>query len=301
MMRVRAKNSVRVISAIVSAAAGAVVLQSSPAVAFKLSGPAKIAFIYENQAKDGGWDESLEAGRDAVQSALGVPTSMAENIPEDASKIRAAIDLYVKRGFNVIVGTTYGYSAPFAEAAKAYPKIAFLNASGTTNGDNLESFYARTYQGWYLAGIAAGYATHSQKVGMLAGFPIGRRQLGHQRLRAGRTLRRPKVEGIAVFTNSWWDPVKGRPGGPGHSRPERRRPRDRPVFRLGTRRCREARRAFGRLSTRHVHIRSERHPHLGGLSLGQVPGPDDQGHGRWHLDAAALWRLLRSRDRRDRP
>jgi len=146
---------------------------SMPAAAFELKGPPKVAFIYASAVQDGGWNEALDVGRKAVEEQLGLPVAVAENIPEEATKLRAAIDLYVKRGFNIIVGTTYGYSAPLEEAAKAYPNVAFLNASGITNGPNLESFYARTYQGWYLAGIAAAGATETKKIGMLAGFPVG--------------------------------------------------------------------------------------------------------------------------------
>ena len=129
------------------AALAATLIASTAAFAFTLDGPPKVAFIYGSAAQDGGWNEALEAGRKAVEEQLKVPVAVTENIPEEATKLRAAIDLYVKRGFNIIVGTTYGYSVPMAEAAKAYPNVAFLSASGTENGPSMESFYARTYQG----------------------------------------------------------------------------------------------------------------------------------------------------------
>lgn len=178
------------------------------ASAFTLKSEPKVAFIYAASVNDGGWNEAIDKGRKAVEDQLGLPVAVTENIPEDATKLRAAIDLYVKRGFNIIVGTTYGYSAPIAEAAKAYPDVAFLNASGTTNGANLESFYARTYQGWYLAGIAAADATKTKKIGMLAGFPVGVVNWDINAFALGARSVDPSVQTIAVFTNSWWDPVK---------------------------------------------------------------------------------------------
>ncbi|WP_237151761.1 BMP family ABC transporter substrate-binding protein [Oryzibacter oryziterrae] len=183
-------------------------LAIDPAFAFKLDAPPKVAFIYAASVNDGGWNEAIDKGRKAVEDQLGVPVAVTENIPEDATKLRAAIDLYVKRGFNVIVGTTYGYSAPIAEAAKAYPNVAFLNASGTTNGANLESFYARTYQGWYLAGIAAADATKTKTIGMLGGFPVGVINWDINAFAQGARSVDPSINTIAVFTNSWWDPVK---------------------------------------------------------------------------------------------
>ncbi|WP_163880511.1 BMP family ABC transporter substrate-binding protein [Rhizobium laguerreae] len=189
-------------------AAAMTLFATSAAWGLTLEGPPKVAFIYASTAKDGGWNEALEAGRKAVEEELKIPVSVSENIPEEATKLRAAIDLYVKRGFNIIVGTTYGYSAPMAEAAKAYPNVAFLSASGTENGPNLESFYARTYQGWYLAGIAAGQATKTKKIGILAGFPVGVVNWDINSFALGAHSVDPEIETVAVFTNSWWDPVK---------------------------------------------------------------------------------------------
>lgn len=190
------------------AALAAALLASTAAFAFTLDGPPKVAFIYGSAALDGGWNEALEAGRKAVEEQLKLEVAVTENIPEEATKLRAAIDLYVKRGFNIIVGTTYGYSVPMAEAAKAYPNVAFLSASGTENGPNMESFYARTYQGWYLAGVAAGQATKTKKIGILAGFPVSVVNWDINSFALGARSVDPSIETVAVFTNSWWDPVK---------------------------------------------------------------------------------------------
>jgi len=193
---------------VVAAATAAIAGAAGHAAAFELSGPPKVAFIYASAVQDGGWNEAIDIGRKAIETELNLPVAVAENIPEEATKLRAAIDLYVKRGYNIIVGTTYGYSAPIEEAAKAYPHVAFLNASGITNGPNLESFYARTYQGWYLAGIAAAEATKTKKIGMLAGFPVGVVNWDINSFIQGARSVDPEIQTVAVFTNSWWDPVK---------------------------------------------------------------------------------------------
>ncbi|TIN49917.1 MAG: hypothetical protein E5Y30_44450, partial [Mesorhizobium sp.] len=64
---------------------------ASGAYAFTLEGSPKVAFIYASSARDGGWNEALEAGRKAVEEQLQVPVSVTENIPEEATKLRAAI------------------------------------------------------------------------------------------------------------------------------------------------------------------------------------------------------------------
>ncbi|MBT9386014.1 BMP family ABC transporter substrate-binding protein [Pseudooceanicola sp. CBS1P-1] len=183
-------------------------LAAGSAQAFELKAPPKIAFIYATTVKDGGWNEAIDQGREALADELHTKIAVAENIPEDATSLRNAIDLYVKRGYNIIVGTTYGYSEAMAEAAKAYPDVAFFNASGVNNSDNMESFYARTYQAWYLAGMAAGDMSKTGKVGILAGFPVGVVNWDLNGFARGVQAAKPDAQTIAVFTNSWWDPVK---------------------------------------------------------------------------------------------
>ena len=59
--------------------------------------------------------------------------AVVESVPEEATALKNAVDLFVSRGFNVIVGTGYGYSEGILEAAKLHPDVAFVNASGATN------------------------------------------------------------------------------------------------------------------------------------------------------------------------
>ena len=176
--------------------------------AFELKGDPRVAFIYAAPAQDGGWNEAFDNSRKQLEQELGMTIAATESIPEEATAIRGAIDLYVDRGFNIIVGTGYGYSDGILEAANDYPNVAFLNGAGITNSSNLESFYARTYQGWYLAGMAAGAVTTTKKIGMLAGFPIGLVNWDINAFIRGARAIDSDIEVIAAFTNSWWDPVK---------------------------------------------------------------------------------------------
>ncbi|MBZ9556461.1 MULTISPECIES: BMP family ABC transporter substrate-binding protein [unclassified Modicisalibacter] len=189
-------------------AGGLLLATPTLAAPFHLDGEPRIAFIYAATARDGGWNEAIDNARQKVADELGYPIAVAESIPEDASALKNAIDLYVQRGFNIIVGTTYGYSDGIAEAAEKYPNVAFMNASGTTHANNLESFYARTYEGWYLAGIAAGAVADDGKLGMLAGFPVSVVDWDINGFTRGVQVTNPEATVSVLYTNSWWDPVK---------------------------------------------------------------------------------------------
>lgn len=176
----------------------------------KIEGDPKIAFIYFSQANDGGWSEAHERGRQKVAKALGMEIPYVESVEETTEAVRQVVDLYIGRGFNIIIGTSYGFGDGLLEAAKEYPNVAFMNAAGETTADNLESFYARTYQAWYLAGMAAGAVTESNKIGIVAGFPISVVNWDINAYARGAQAVNPDVEVIATFVNTWYDPVKER-------------------------------------------------------------------------------------------
>ncbi len=177
--------------------------------AFKLEGEPKVAMLHLATVNDGGWTEALEYARVKTEEALGIEIAYTENVPEDNSEILRAVDLYVSRGYNIIVGTSWGHGDALLEAATKYPDVAFMNCAGeTNNGSNLESFYARSYQGWYLAGIVAGHMTQTGKIGAIGGYPLGVVNWDLNAFLRGAQSVDPAVEMVGVFVNSWYDPVK---------------------------------------------------------------------------------------------
>lgn len=173
-----------------------------------LKGDPKVAFIYFSQKNDGGWSEAHERGRQKTAAELGLDIAYVENVEETAEAVRQVVDLYTDRGYNIIVGTSYGFGAGLLEAAKASPEIAFVNAAGDTEADNLETFYARTYEAWYLAGMAAGGVSKSNKIGIVAGFPVSIVNWDINAFTRGARSVNPDIEVIATFANTWYDPVK---------------------------------------------------------------------------------------------
>src|SRR5258708_39961179 len=140
---------------------------------FPLPEPAKVAFLYFADKNDGGWTQAFDEARPKMEAALNMQIPYVENVPEVAGQIRPAAERFIQRGFNVIIGTAFGYSDTFKELSEKYPKVAFLNASGTTNGPNLESFYGRTYESQYLCGMVAGAMSKSGQPGFVASHPLG--------------------------------------------------------------------------------------------------------------------------------
>lgn len=193
---------------LVLAAVCAIALSHVARAAVEIEGDPKIAMIYLTPAYDGGWTESIERGRVAMEKALGLDIAYTEDVPGDKTKVRQVIDLYAKRGYNIIIGTAWDYGEAFAEAAADYPNVAFLNIAGETSAENLESFYGKTYEAWYLAGMAAASVTKTKKIAYIGGYPLSVVNWDMNAFQRGANVVDPEVHVIATFVNTWHDPVK---------------------------------------------------------------------------------------------
>ncbi|MEJ8574611.1 BMP family ABC transporter substrate-binding protein [Microbaculum marinum] len=177
---------------------------------FKLDGEMKPAFVYFNVKNDGGWVQALDEARVKTQDNLGIEIPYTEKVEEVATQIRPAVERYIDRGYNVILGSAFGYSDTFKELAEKHPDVLFLNPAGITNGPNLMSYYGRTYESQYLCGMVAGAMSKSGKLGFVAANPlplvtwtVNAYALGAQRMNPDATVN-------VVFTGAWYDPVKER-------------------------------------------------------------------------------------------
>lgn len=177
---------------------------------FTLKGKPVIAMLYYGPKNDGGWTQALDEARVKIEAALGQKIQYAENISEDASVIKPTAERFISRGANIVIGTAFGHSDAFKDLAAKHPDVAFLNASGTTNGPNLESFYGRTYESQYLCGMAAGAASKTGKLGFVAANPFGVVNWTINAYALGAQKMNPNATVNVIYTGSWNDPVKER-------------------------------------------------------------------------------------------
>lgn len=170
-----------------------------------------VAFIYVGSPSDAGWTHQHDVGRLAVQSYFGsqVKTIFKENVPE-GPQTTSVIQQLVNSGAKIIFATSFGYQPSMVAMAKKYPNVYFAQATGTAMGTNLSEYFGAGEDGDYLAGMAAGYATKSGKIGYVAPFPIPEviREIDAYTL--GARYAHPGATVRVVWTNSWFDPAKER-------------------------------------------------------------------------------------------
>ncbi|MCL6415094.1 BMP family ABC transporter substrate-binding protein [Aestuariirhabdus sp. Z084] len=170
----------------------------------------KIGFVYVGPIGDAGWTYEHDLGRQEMEAALGdkIETSYVESVSEGADSERVIRKL--AQSHDLVFTTSFGYMNPTLKVAKAFPKGAFMHATGYKRSKNVGTYSARFYEGRYLTGVIAGHMTKTNTIGYVAAFPIPEVVQGINAFTLGMRSVNPKAEVKVVWINSWYDPAKER-------------------------------------------------------------------------------------------
>jgi simple sugar transport system substrate-binding protein len=173
--------------------------------------PLKVGFVYVSPVGDAGWTSQHNAGRLAMEKALGdkVKTAFVEKVPEGADAERVIRDL-AQQGNTLIFTTSFGFMNPTIKVAEEFSNTKFEHATGYKTSANVNTYNARFYEGRYLAGMVAGKMSKTGQLGYVAAFPIPEVLQGINAFALGARSVNPKVQVRVVWVNSWYDPGKER-------------------------------------------------------------------------------------------
>ncbi len=173
----------------------------------------KVGFVHISDPSDMGYTYNQDLGTKEMQEALGLRDDQIinkYNVAEDASCDTALREL-VDSGCNIIFATSFGFEDYVKEVAAEYPEIQFCHATGyqaaDSGLDNFHNYFASIYEGRYLAGIAAGMKTETNKLGYVAAFPFAEVISGYTAFYLGAKSVNPDVTMDIMYTNSWNDPT----------------------------------------------------------------------------------------------
>lgn len=171
--------------------------------------PFMVGLIYPTPVSDVGWAKQLDLAREAIQEAYGdrVTTRAVENIPEgpDASRV---MNQFVSDGADFVVLGSFGYMNDGLRLAQGHPDVDFVHASGFKQAKNFGTFTARTYEGVYLAGLAAGMVSKSKTIGVVAAFAIPEVIAEVNALTLAAHKEDPNIDVRVVWVNTWFDPAR---------------------------------------------------------------------------------------------
>ena len=180
------------------------------------AGKFNVAMVLIGPHDDGGWSQAHYEGLQYLcENVADSHVAYIELVPEGADSEQVFRSL-ARKGFNFIIGTSFGYMDPMATVAEEFPDQTFLHLTGfKSNGKNFGNFFGAMEDFKYLAGMLAGSrakADGNPKVGYMATFPIP------EELRLGNAIMRgvkvtcPECTMDVRFINTWHDPIKERDG-----------------------------------------------------------------------------------------
>lgn len=174
----------------------------------------KIGVIHISDPAEGsGYTFTHDQGIIGMQKNLGLRDDQIirkVNVSDsDATAIETAMLECIEEGANIIFATSWGYMDTCEALAVEYPDVIFSHGTGyKSNGKNFNNYFGRIYQARYLAGIAAGLKTQSNKIGYVAawGTANGEVTSGLNAFAMGAYSVNPECEVYVKTTNSWFDP-----------------------------------------------------------------------------------------------
>ncbi len=176
-------------------------------------GGSAVGFIFVGPKTDFGYNQAAYEGSQEVAAAFpDLEVLTQENVPEDDNAYRV-MEGMIERGAKILFATSYGHLQAAQKIAEAHPEVVVIQ-QGNYIADpaailpNLGTYFGTVFEPVYLAGIAAGKATKTNKLGYIYAFPIPQTVNNINAFELGAQSVNPAAETYVVSTSSWCDPQK---------------------------------------------------------------------------------------------
>jgi len=181
-----------------------------------VDGKFNVAMVLIGPHNDGGWSQAHFEGLQYVcENMDGTHVAYMENVPEGADSEQVFRSL-ARKGFDFIIGTSFGYMDPMELVSEDFPDSTFLHLTGfKSNFENFGNFFGAMEDFKYLAGMLAGSRAKldgNPKIGYMATFPIPEEiRLGNA-IMLGVKETCPECTMDIRWINTWHDPTLEREG-----------------------------------------------------------------------------------------
>ena len=174
-------------------------------------GKFNIAMVLIGPHDDGGWSQAHYEGLlYAEQNVPDTHVAYIELVPEGADSEQVFRSL-ARKGFNLIIGTSFGYMDPMEVVAGEFPDSMFIHLTGfKTNGTNYGNMFGAMEVFKYLAGMLAGSRAKTDgnpKLGYMATFPIPEELRLGNAIALGMKRTCPECTMDVRWINTWHDPT----------------------------------------------------------------------------------------------
>lgn len=175
------------------------------------NGKFNVAMVLIGPHDDGGWSQAHYEGLLYVKENVpNTHVAYIENVPEGADSEQIFRSL-ARKGFNLILGTSFGYMDPMETVANEYPDVYFIHLTGIkSNQKNFGNLMGAMENMKYLAGMIAGARARQDgqtKLGYMATFPIPEELRLGNAIALGMKKTCPECTMDVRWINTWHDPI----------------------------------------------------------------------------------------------
>lgn len=170
---------------------------------------AKIALVLPGSIDDQSWNASNYAGAKAVEEKYGISVDIIESCAVE--DFDATFTEFGEKKYNLVISAGSQFDQAIANVAPNYPDTLYTAINGViSETDNMCPVYPKEYEGSYLAGIIAGYATENGKFATMGGADSAsmNKCLDNYDVAAIKTAKERGIEGAEArraYINSWTD------------------------------------------------------------------------------------------------
>ena len=179
-------------------------------------GKFNVAMVLIGPHDDGGWSQAHYEGLLYIEENVpNTHVAYIENVPEgaDSEQVFRALS---RKGFDLILGTSYGFMDPMETVAAEYPDIMYVHISGIkSNGTNFGNLFGAMEVMKYFGGMLAGARAKQDgnpKLGYMATFPIPEELRLGNAIALGMRKTCPECTMDVRWINTWHDPIKEKEG-----------------------------------------------------------------------------------------
>jgi basic membrane protein A len=170
------------------------------------SGTLRVAMLHYGPIEDAGWTYQGHVAAEALEERFAwVELEEIEDAPAHGGE--SVIRQFAEAGADLIF--THGWGADVVPGiASDYPGVVFMcgGAHGRL-GPNVGTYYGRTHEARYLAGMVAGRMTESGMLGYAPSYPLPRVIAGINAFARGVAETNPEATVEIAWVNEWYDPA----------------------------------------------------------------------------------------------
>src|SRR4051794_3337783 len=154
------------------------------------------------------WDGVIHSALLRAKAAGQIDYTFTDNIGYSGNMERVLRQVAGTKKPDIIFGDAFGNEEAVRRVAARFPNVAFVFGSGGgPSGKNLSVFDNWIHEPAYLLGVMAGSVTKTNKLGIVAGYPVPEvNRLANAFIAGAHSVNKKAVVKV-TFINSWFDPA----------------------------------------------------------------------------------------------